>query len=117
MTSLIPLVVAAILAVLIPFGGVVILSTMLLATCKPRSFFAAAVCFVIPAIAVPAALIAANTSSAFWRYSAQGPIIWFIVWPVLLLVGVGVIAAGFAVAAIRKRLIVSPRRGAATHVI
>src|SRR4051794_3985432 len=118
MSFIITLVIVALLAVIIPFAGIVVLSSALLVICRPQSRLVTVVCFIIPAILVPAALIALNSASEFWRYSGpQGPVIWFIVWPALILVALGVITAAFAVAAIKKRMIPLSRDGAATRAI
>jgi uncharacterized membrane protein YfcA len=95
----------------------VILSTTLVLLCDPRRRFTTILCFIIPAVAVPIALFALGASSGVLRYSAQGPIIWFVVWLALLLAAIGIIAGAFTVGAIRKRLIQSSRDGAATRAI
>src|SRR5436190_17920194 len=111
------LVVLAVAALAVPFCAVVVLANFLLTICEPRTRLVAATCFVVPAVAVLSGLIAWGSSSAVWRYSAQGPIIWFLVWPALALVCVGIIGAGFAVVAFRKKQLRSMRDGVATSTI
>jgi hypothetical protein len=111
------LVVLAVAALAVPFCVVVVLANFLLTICEPKTRLAAVTCFVVPAIAVLSGLIVWGRSSAVWRYSAQGPIIWFLAWPALALVCVGIIGAGFAVAAFRRRQIRSMHDAVATPTI
>ena len=107
----------ACLAMALPFAGVVILSTTLVAICQPKRRFASVLCFIIPAGVVPLALFAWGVSTSVLRYSPQGPILWLAVWPALLFAGIGITAAGFSVGPIRKRLRRSSRDGVATRAI
>jgi hypothetical protein len=111
------LIVLAVAALAVPSCAVFILANFLLTICEPKTRLAAVTCFVVPAVAVLSGLILWGSSSAVWRYSAQGPIIWFLVWPMLALVCVGIIGAGFAVAAFRKRQIRSMHDAPATPTI
>ena len=111
------LVVLAVAALGIPFFCVLVLANALLAMCEPKTWLAAVTCFVVPAVAVLSGLIVWGSKSAVWRYSAQGPIIWFLVWPALGLVCVGIIGAGFAVATSRKRQLRSMHDAVATPTI
>src|SRR5436190_22383964 len=111
------LVLLVVAALAVPFCSVVLLANALLTICQPKTRLAAVTCFAVPAVAVLSGLIAWGSSSAVWRYSAQGPIIWFLVWPMLALVCVGIIGAGFAVAAFRKRQIRSTHDAVATPTI
>ena len=107
----------ALLAIFLPFVGVVFLSLALLSICDARNRLLAFACFAIPAVGVPAALFAVGSSSGVLRYSAQGPIISFMILPVLGLFCVGVVGAGFVFAAVRRRLLRSKHDVAARRTI
>jgi hypothetical protein len=111
------LIVLAIAAVAVPFFAVVVLANGLLAICEPKTRVAAVACFLVPVVAVLAGLISWGSSSPVWRYSAQGPIIWFLVWPALALACGGIIGAGFTVAAFRRRQLRSMHDAVATPTI
>ena|ERR1044071_9429816 len=91
------LVLLAIADLAVPFGAVVVLANFLLMICEPKGRLAAITCFVAPAVAILAGLIAWPNATTVLRYSAQGSIIWFLLWPALALACIGIISAGFAV--------------------
>lgn len=98
------LILVALLAIMLPFGGVIILSVALLFLCKPKTRVAAVACFLVPTVAVAFALLWWGSSTGFFGHGAAGPILWFVVGPVLACVVIGVVAAAFTVACIRRRL-------------
>src|SRR5437762_12176208 len=99
---MVSLVLFAFLVVALPFIGVVLLSLALFSIFDPRSRGWAIICFVVPALVVPASLFALGAKSGVLRYSAEGPIIWFVAWPALGLACIAAVAACFTVAAIRR---------------
>ena len=99
------LVVISIVALVVGFCGAVAVTAALLALLQPKTRMGAVLCFVAAAVVISLVLVAMCSSSTFFRYSAEGPVIWFLVWPTLGCVAVGVIAALFAVSPIRRRLL------------
>ena len=99
------LVIVSIVALAVGFCGAVAVTAALLALLQPKSRMGAVLCFVVAAVVVALALVAVCSSSTFFRYSAEGPVIWFLVWPTLGSGAVGVIAATFAVPPIKRRLL------------
>ncbi|MEY2494617.1 MAG: hypothetical protein QOJ45_1109 [Verrucomicrobiota bacterium] len=108
------LVLLSIAAFVIPFLAVVILTSILFTLCDPKTRFGAIACFTAPALAVLGGLVAWGSTIDLWRYAE--PIMLRFAWPALALSSLG-IAAGFAVAASRKRRLRSMRDGVATPTI
>jgi len=94
------------------FVGAIAVTMALLAFCTPKSRTGAAICFVVAACAVVSGILALCSSSAFFRYSADGPVIWFLVWPTLGCAAVGIVSAAVAVSPIRRRLLTEDSRAA-----
>lgn len=97
------LILIAFLAILFPFGVVTILSVALLFFCKPKTRAAAVACFLVPTVAGALGLLWWGRSTAFFG-SETGAIPWFVVGPALACAVIGVVAASFTVAAVRRRL-------------
>jgi hypothetical protein len=89
------LILFALLAMILPFLGVLLISTALLISCSPCKRLSAIACFIVPAVLVPAGLVELGSISSVLRYSPKGPIIWFVVWPALGLACIGIIGAAF----------------------
>src|SRR2546423_9406216 len=102
-------------AFVIPFLAVVILTTILFTLCDPKTRFGAIACFVVPAFAILSGLVVWGSTIDLWRYAE--PVMWRLAWPALALICLGIIAAGFAVAASRRRQLRSKHDGAATSTI
>jgi hypothetical protein len=111
------LIILFVAAFAVPFFAVLVLARALLLAADPKTRSGAILCFLIPMFTVLAGLISWGGASSVWRYSPQGPVIWFLVWPVLAAVCLGIGAAGFAVAAGRKRHLRSTHDGVATPTI
>jgi len=109
------LVLLGIAAFAVPFFAVVVATTVLHALCQPKTRFGAIACFAIPAVALLCGIIAWGSAIPLWRYAE--PITRTLSWPALALVCLGIIAAGFSVAAIRRREVRSTRNGDATSTI
>jgi uncharacterized membrane protein YfcA len=106
------LIIVGIVALAAGFFGAIAVTAALLALCAPKSRTGAAICFVVAACAVVSAILALCSSTAFFRYSASGPVIWFLVWPTLGCVAVGIVSAAVAVSPIRRRLLAEDSRAA-----
>ncbi|HVF70956.1 MAG TPA: hypothetical protein VM940_05045, partial [Chthoniobacterales bacterium] len=78
-----------------------------------KSRLAAAICFVIPALIALSGVLALGWSNARWLY----PLVWPFVLRALGLACIGIVGAGFAVAAFRKKQLRSMRDGVATSTI
>jgi hypothetical protein len=102
-----------VLLVIVPFGVVVVLASALLVICEPKTRLRAVICFVVPALIALSGVIALGWSNARWLY----PLFWPLVFRALGLACIGIIGAGFAVAAFRKRQLRSMRDGVATPSI
>jgi hypothetical protein len=87
----------ALIAAAVSFCGTVAVTVALLALFSVKARVGAAACFVSAAITVSSALVAICSSSPFFRYSAEGPVIWFVVWPILGCVLLAVLGAALAV--------------------
>ena len=102
-----------VLLVIVPFAVVLVLASASLAICEPKTRLAAAICFVVPALIAISGLLALGWSNARWLY----PLFWPLVLRALGLACIGIIGAGFAVAAVRKKQLRSRRDGVATSTI
>jgi hypothetical protein len=102
-----------VLRVIIPFGIVVVLAGALLAICEPKTQLRAVICFIVPALIALSGVFALGWSNARWLY----PLFWPLVLRALGLACIGIIGAGFAVAAFRKKQLRSMRDGVATSTI
>jgi hypothetical protein len=100
---------SSLVAILLPFAGVLIVSVSLLSLCKPKTRLSAVGCFFVSAVAVILGLLWWSRFSRFFP-SATDPIVWFVVGPVLACTIIGLAAAAFTAAAIRRRLTGSGRR-------
>ena len=109
------LVLLAIVAFALPFLAVVVLTTILSTFCEPKTRFGAIVCFGVPSLAVLGGVIAWGSTIPLWRVAE--PIVQILSWPALALVCLGIVAAGFAVAAIRRSGVRSKHHGDATPTI
>jgi len=109
------LILLGIAAFALPFLAVVILTTILFTLCEPKTRFGAIACFAAPALAILCGLVAWGSTIDLWRYAE--PVMWRLTWPALALICLGIIAAGFAVAASRRRQLRSKHDGAATSTI
>jgi hypothetical protein len=105
-------IVIGIVALAAGFFGAIALTAALLALCAPKSRTGAAICFVVAACAVASSILALCSSSAFFRYSAGGPVIWFLVWPTLGCAAFGIVLAAVAVSPLRRRLFTEGPRAA-----
>ena len=99
-----------VLLVIVPFGIVVVVASALLAICEPKTRLGATICFAVPAVIALSGVIALGWSNARWLY----PLFWSFLVRALGLACVGIIGAGFAVAAVRKKQLHSMRDGVAT---
>jgi hypothetical protein len=105
------LILTAFLAILLPFGGVIILSVALLFLWKAKKRAAAVACFLVPPVVVALGLLWWGRSTAFFG-SETGAVPWFIVGPALVCAVVGIVAATLTVAVIRRHLTdTRPRTG------
>ena len=109
------LVLLAIAALVLPFLAVVIVTNILFTLCQPKTRFATAACFAVPSLALLCGVIAWGSTIPLWRYAE--PVMRGVAWPALALVCIGIITAGFAVAADRRRQLRSTRDGDATPTI
>jgi hypothetical protein len=100
-------------AVAVPFCSVLVVANTLLAVCAPKTWLAAVACFVVPSLAVLAGLVAWGSAIAAWLH----PIFWHLAWPTLALACIGIVGAGFAVAAFRRRQLRSMHDAIATPTI
>jgi hypothetical protein len=102
-----------VMLVVVPFGAIAIVANVLLAMCEPKSRLGAVICFMVPTLAVLFGVIRLAWSNAHWLY----PLFWPFLLRILGLVCIGIIAAGFAVAAGRRRQLRSKHDGVATSTI
>ncbi|MEY2508563.1 MAG: hypothetical protein QOH01_2892 [Verrucomicrobiota bacterium] len=109
------LVLLAIAALVIPFLVVVILTTILFTLCEPKTRAGAIACFAVPSLALLCGIIVWGSTIPLWRYAE--PIMRTLSWPALALVCLGIITAGFSVAAIRRREVRSTHDGDTTSTI
>ena len=101
MIFLIPI---ALLSILLPFGGGLILSVGLLSLFKPKTRPAVVACVLVSTVAVTLCLFWWVSTTADYRYATLGPFPWVIGGPALAGAVIGFVAAAFTVAAIRSRL-------------
>jgi hypothetical protein len=99
----------------VSFLAVVILTTILFTLCEPKTRFGAIMCFGVPALAILSGLVVWGSTIDLWRYAE--PVMQRIAWPALALICLGIITAGFTVAASRRRQLRSKHDGAATSTI
>ena len=109
------LVLLAIAAFVLPFLAIVILTTILFSLCEPKTRFGVIACFAIPSLAFLGGIIAWGSTIPLWRVAE--PIMRMLSWPALTLVCLGIITAGFSLAAIRRSEVRSTRDGDATSTI
>ena len=109
------LVLLALAAFALPFLAVVILTTILLTLCEPKTRVGAIACFAAPSLALLCSIIAWGRTISLWRYAE--PIMLRVTWPALILVCLGIATAGFAVAASQRRRPRSTRDDVATPTI
>ena len=102
-----------VLLIIVPFGVAVVGAGASLALCEPKTRLGAVICFVAPAVTVLSGVLALGWSNARWLY----PLSWPLVFRALGLACIGIIGAGFAVAAFRKKQLRSMRDGVATSTI
>jgi hypothetical protein len=102
-----------VLLIVVPFVVIAVVASALLAMCDPKTRLGAVICFVVPTVAVLVGVIALAWSNARWLY----PLFWSLLLRALGLVCIGSIAAGFAVAASRRRQLRSKHDGVATSTI
>jgi hypothetical protein len=110
------LLIVAIVAAIAAMPTTVAISTALLKLAQPKSRAGAAMCFSAAAAAVVIAAVVLCSSASVFRYSADGPVIWFLIFASVSGALVGLIGAAFAVAAIRRRLIYGDSRAAMTSI-
>jgi hypothetical protein len=102
-----------VLLIVVPFGVVLFAARTLLAIREPKTRLGAVICFTAPAVAVLCAVTALGWSNAHWLY----PLFWPLVLRALGLACVGIIGAGFAVAAFRKKQLRSMHNAVVTPTI
>src|SRR5204863_6421060 len=105
---MVPLFLSSLFAILLSFAGVLIVSVALLSLCKPKTRVLAVGCFLVSAVTVILGLLWWSRFSRFFP-STTDPIVWFVVGPVLACTIIGLAAAAFTAAAIRRRLTGSGR--------
>jgi hypothetical protein len=110
------LLVIGLLALAAGFAGTVAVCTALLALFAPKSRTGATVCFFVAVVTIGIGIVAICSSTAFFRYSAGGPVISFLVWATAGGVAVGIIAAAFAMSPIRRRLLADDSRAATSTI-
>ena len=106
------LLVVGLLALAAGFVGTVAVCTTLLVLFAPKSRTGAALCFLVAVITIGSGLGAICSSTAVFRYSAGGPVIWLLVWATAGGVAVGIVAAAFAMSSIRRRVLADDSRAA-----
>ena len=102
-----------VLLIIVPFGIVVLGAGASLALCEPKTRLGAVICFTVPAVAVLCGVFALGWSNAQWLY----PLFWRFVLRALGLACIGIIGAGLAVAAFRKKQLRSIHNAVATPTI
>jgi hypothetical protein len=109
------LVLLGIAALVVPFLAVVIVTTILSTLCEPKTRLGAIVCFDVPALTILCGFVAWGRTIPLWHVAE--PVMRALTWPAIALVSLGLIAGGFAVAAIRRSDLRSTRNGDATPTI
>jgi hypothetical protein len=111
-----PFIFVALCAILLSFGGVIILSGALLFSFRPKTRAGVFFCIVGPAIAVAPGLLWWGSATDFFG-SKRGAIPWLIVTPALICASIGVVTATLAVAALRCRLTTTRPRPAIWKIL